>query len=70
MLITLNPPVAINAELSPVKSKDTSVTVAIPTPARMGSKERYTLQLYLSPSNILDMITVKKGRVARNIEMK
>ena len=40
MLITLNPPVASKAELSPVKSKDTSVTVAIPTPTIMGRRER------------------------------
>ena len=64
--MTLNPAVAINAEPSPIISKDTSVTVAIPTPIIIGNRERYTLELYVSPINILDIITVKNGIVARN----
>ena len=63
----LNPAVAISAELSPKMSKDTSVTVAIATPVTIGSNERYTFQLCLSPISILEITTVKNGIVAENI---
>ena len=64
----LNPAVAINAELNPKTSKDTSVTVAIATPVTIGSNERYTFQLCLSPISIRDITTVKNGIVAENIK--
>jgi hypothetical protein len=68
MFIILNPAVAINAELNPVMSNDTSLTVAMATPIMIGRRDKYTLQLYLSPMNILDIMTVKNGIVARKIK--
>lgn len=64
MFCSEKPMVAINALIRPTTSKDSSVSVAIPTPVMIGTKLRYTLVVCFSLSMIRDSNTVNSGIVA------